>query len=320
MSIECNQINQVANELKMKFVSCGRLEASDLQRLVDLVIAASNCNNAGTPATPTGSFTAILAGNKSLGKYVNGSTVPSYNNLNELIMDLGRERILPIFNMPEATITTSLIPSTTLEVGTVLSNVLLTAGLTQNDGGNASNYRILRGTTDVLNSNDTNTITQTLTLSTAPIVFKSIVSYNAGTTPKNDSLGTSVPNPITSGSDESTNITYVGFRKIFYGPTASKLNTATMVRTLPSNVFENVSNTITLESGTTHNIFQFWLPTGKNLVSVLDDETDTIITNDYISEPLSVNDVGGTPVSGTLYTKTNDVPYLVNHSHIITIS
>jgi len=48
MAINCNEINQVADELKMKFTACSKLEAADMITLVELVVAVSECANGGT--------------------------------------------------------------------------------------------------------------------------------------------------------------------------------------------------------------------------------------------------------------------------------
>ncbi len=45
--IECNEIAQVALELKMKFEACSVLEAADLDRLVELIEAVNTCALAG---------------------------------------------------------------------------------------------------------------------------------------------------------------------------------------------------------------------------------------------------------------------------------
>lgn len=47
MAIECNQIPQTANYLKQKFASCAKLEAADMDLLVELIEAVNNCGIAG---------------------------------------------------------------------------------------------------------------------------------------------------------------------------------------------------------------------------------------------------------------------------------
>jgi hypothetical protein len=47
MVIECNEINQTANELLISFQDCKKILNSDLRKLVDLVIAVNTCANGG---------------------------------------------------------------------------------------------------------------------------------------------------------------------------------------------------------------------------------------------------------------------------------
>ena len=48
MAINCNEITQVATELKMKFENCKVLKAEDLDTLVELVEAVNNCEEGST--------------------------------------------------------------------------------------------------------------------------------------------------------------------------------------------------------------------------------------------------------------------------------
>ena len=45
--IQCNEINQVVNELLIAFQDCNKLKNSDLRRLVELVSAVNTCTNGG---------------------------------------------------------------------------------------------------------------------------------------------------------------------------------------------------------------------------------------------------------------------------------
>lgn len=52
MVIECNEINQVANQLITAWQDCNKIKNEDLRKLVDLVIAVNTCANGG-PAYDT---------------------------------------------------------------------------------------------------------------------------------------------------------------------------------------------------------------------------------------------------------------------------
>lgn len=45
--IECNEIQQVGNELLIAFQDCNKIKNSDLRTLVDLILAVSTCTNGG---------------------------------------------------------------------------------------------------------------------------------------------------------------------------------------------------------------------------------------------------------------------------------
>ena len=49
--IKCNEIKQEADELKMKMNACTRLEATDMKRILDLILAINNCDGV-TPVEP----------------------------------------------------------------------------------------------------------------------------------------------------------------------------------------------------------------------------------------------------------------------------
>lgn len=47
MVIECNEIQQIANQLIVAFQDCNKIKNEDLRKLVDLVIAVNTCSNGG---------------------------------------------------------------------------------------------------------------------------------------------------------------------------------------------------------------------------------------------------------------------------------
>jgi len=104
----------------------------------------------------------------------------------------------------------------------------------------------------------------------------------------------------------------------WYGSTASAPTTSANVRALGGNTF---NNTFTIVTGTTNLYYSFWIPSGTTLVSVIDTGNLNLnITGDFVSSALSVNDAGGTPRAGTLYVKTNTIPYSPSTSLLVTVS
>ncbi len=263
----------------------------------------------------------VVAFAGGFGKYANGATVPSAASTGVQVRDAFRELVLPTFNLPLATVSGNPAPNNTTEVGTLLSGVLITINFNQRDGGAATNY-IVR-TNGVISQNDPvdNTQTRNILFGTTASVFSGDVAYAAGTVPKNDSLGNPVANTITPGTAIASSISYIGYRRIFYGAIDTVINSASLVRTLGSQRFENSGNTFILNTGTTASKYELWLPTGLNLVSIIDlDLLNANITATYIGAARTGNDVAGNPITGTLYTLDSSVPFITNHRHQITIS
>ena len=257
----------------------------------------------------------------TLGRFNDGDTVPAHSSNNERWKDIGRNKILPTFNLPVASIVASIPPNNSTEVGTTLENILLTASLTQNDGGVATNYKILKDNVNILNHIENNSIQQTFILSKDAIQFKAIIDYAEGTNTKEDNFGYEIENPIIAGNDESNILNFIGYYPVFFGSTGEKLTESNSIRAGLSKRLENSGNTFTLNTGSENTIFQLWLPTGKILSSVTDlDALNAVITSSYVEEDLIVNNANGNPINGKLYTMTQGVPYSNNHRHQITIT
>jgi len=124
---------------------------------------------------------------------------------------------------------------------------------------------------------------------------------------------------VTDGTDiVSANTTVNWDLYNWFGSTGSEPTTSANVRALGGNTF---NNTFTIVTGTTNLYYAFWIPTGTTLTSVIDTGNLNLnITADFVSSALSVNDAGGTPRTGTLYVKTNAVPFSPSTSLLITTS
>lgn len=264
----------------------------------------------------------------SVGKYNHGDTIPAHSSSNERWKDIGRKRVLPTFNSPILNLTSSVTsPNSSFngsyEVGSTATIELLPT-FNKRDGGDLNNIEILQDNVSIYNDSILPPSNQTspITFSTSSIQFKTEVSYDAGNVSKLDSLGDTVGNTILAGSITSNLINYRGYRAIFYGSNLTKIVNPTNVRPNLNIRLENSGSTFTLNTGNTHNIFHLWLPNGKSLTSVVDlDALNADLTSSYTSTPnFSVNDIGGNPILGTLFTMEADVPYDANHRHVITIS
>ena len=250
----------------------------------------------------------------SFGRFADGDTVPAHNSVQERFEDAYRNAIPPNWVYPTAVLNSLPGTSNSREVGETL-NLSFTGIFNQNDGGVNTDTIFKKDGVALLSNTDT------IVLSTTSVGYLVAIDYLAGTGTKPNNLGDDVPNPIQQGTATSPEITFRGYNPIFYGSTSIKYATSETIRASLTKRLTNSGNTWTLNTGSTDNVFQLWLPNGVNLVSVIDlDALNANITNSYISESLQVADAAGTLLNGTLYTMQQSVAYSSNHRHQITVS
>lgn len=272
---------------------------------------------------PTSSFKAVLSSGKTLGKYTNGQTVPSYGSAEEMINDLGRERTNPTFYPGRTNMSAITNPASTssLEVGTLLAlDFTITAD--QMDSGAPSNFRVFKDGVYLPGSSDTGT--DSIVLSETSVGYKGAIDYAEGEGTKPDSLGDPVENTLGPLTDVfSSTLSYRGYRKIFYGSVANPASTASDVRDL-THLLNKTSGTSTfiINTGTTNKVFQFWLDDSLTLSKVVDlDASNLTITGSYIETSLAVYDASlSTTISGKLYTMSILGPYSPSHKHEVTFT
>ena len=160
-------------------------------------------------------------GGGSLGKYANGTTIPSKGKtLDEFLLDLVSKSVAPSFSSPSVSI--GAIPGAgAYEIGYDPGVVTLNSTYNKNDGGNATSTLFYKsGTVLSANTNSPGPITTTISYSVT-------VNYAAGTSTKPDNLGTSYPNTITASST-SNNLSYSSYSKRYWGGVSVPFNTTTI--------------------------------------------------------------------------------------------
>jgi len=277
----------------------------------------------------TRDITVSLSGGKTLGRVLNGQVIPCFTNnfsVQEMFEYIAIESVFPTYTL--ATFTLSQNQTQNGEVGESLSNVL-TATYTQNDAGTLTTIRITRNGSDLTPNGGTSPFSKTnaVTRILGNITYQAFCNGNAGALkpvpPGNlpDSRTPIFGNPNAPQAAftnfASNQVLISGFYKIFYGNSAAVPTNSAEVRALPSNRLINAGNTFTLSTGTTNNIFTVALPPGKSLLSVKDANNFEISTF-FIPSTFDVNDAGGTPVSYTVYTYTNSIPYNPSQNLLIT--
>ena len=159
----------------------------------------------------------------SLGKYVNGATIPAKGKtLDEFLEDLVSNSIPPSFSAPSVSIGAS-PGATSYEIGYNPGVVTLNSSFSKNDGGNATSTMFYKGGTALgtgVNTNSPGSITSS-------VGYSVTVNYAAGTATKNDNLGTPFPNTITAGST-SASLSFSTFSKRYWGGISVPFNTTTI--------------------------------------------------------------------------------------------
>jgi hypothetical protein len=288
-----------------------------------------NYQGGGSNTPFTRDITVSLSGGKTLGRVLNGQVIPCFTNnfsVQEMFEYIAIESVFPTYTL--ATLVLSQNQTQNGEVGETLSNVL-TATYTQNDAGTLTAIRITRNGSDLTPNGGTSPFSKTnsVTRILGNITYQAFCNGNAGALkpvpPGNlpDSRTPIFGNPNAPQAAftnfASNQVLISGFYRIFYGAVATQPTNSAGVRALSLNRLTNQGNTFTLPTGTTFNIFCLALPPGKTLLSVKDANNFEISTF-FVSSAITVNDAGGNPISYTLYTYTNSIPYNPSQNLLIT--
>jgi hypothetical protein len=272
--------------------------------------------------TPEEGIEVILKSGGRFGKYSNGDTIPGNISVLQVIKDAVTEYEAAVFRIPSVDLSSSIDSLTLWEVGESV-DLDFTSSYTPYDAGAATNYEILKDGVQIYTSPSVPTYTDSgVIIALGGNVYSSIVDHAEGTVPNQNSLGVDEANTISAGSLTTNTLTFKGYMPIFSKPVATAYTTGADIRAnLDKTLKTDSLLDFILESGTTHNVFQFWVPDTITVTAVLDLQVfGHNIISDYVQTTLDVPDASGTLISGKLYTATFDVPYSTNHSHKITLS
>ena len=210
-------------------------------------------------------------GGGSLGKYANGTTIPAKGKtLDDFLLDLVSKSVAPSFSSPSVSI--SAIPgATSYEIGYDPGVVTLSSTYNKNDGGNATSTIFYKGGTALgANTNSPGPITSS-------VGYSVTVNYAAGTTTKNDNLGTPYPNTITAGST-SASLSFSSYSKRYWGGISVPFNTTTIydiTALSPSPNSDNngssagLSNATMPISGSQYAFYAYPITTSADLSSIM---------------------------------------------------
>lgn len=276
------------------------------KQYTDSLIASSAIFDANIPV--------VLGGGKTLGKYVNGQTIPAIGKTaQQVLADIAFEYIAPVFN----SFSVSAQP-TTVEVGTLLTGSRTFIWSIANNSGNITTVDLYDNTANVtLLAGTPNDGTQAQNIT--PITLN---SDGANQSWKVIGNNISPPGTINSGNFGVTSRYIRWWGAVAAYPVNPVDGTAnrTYANTLPNSAFKTVgTNVFNLATGTVQTRFIVLLPPGVTIVSVFDQtNANTNITPSYILSPITINDIGGTARSYNMYQYTTAIPYTVSAIHVIT--
>lgn len=243
-----------------------------------------------------------LSDNKSVGKYVNGDTVPCVGKtFQEVLLDIATESIDPAA-------TFSVTPSSTYEVGDII-DYTLDPGYTKNDAGDLDSIAFSRS--NVLLTTQTTTdnyIDENRAVVLGTVSYQMLLGYESGAT---------IPSGTISKSDS-----VIGAYRHWYSSVETLPTTGQQIRDWGTGS-SSFSNTFNLMTGTTNKIMVIAVPYTKSLVSVIDlDAFSTDVTDDYVeySTITKINDAIGVPVSYKVYVMNNASAYPTDNRHQVTLT
>jgi hypothetical protein len=244
-------------------------------------------------------------GGGSLGKYANGTTIPSKGKtLDEFLLDLVSKSVAPSFSAPSVSIGAS--PSAgAYEIGYDPGVVTLNSSYNKYDGGNATSTLFYKSS-NVLsaNTNSPGPITTTISYSVT-------VNYAAGTSTKNDNLGTPYPNTISIGST-SASLNFSSYSKRYWGGISIPFNTTTIYDITALSPSPNTDNsggskgiTATIAISGTQYAFYAYPATNADLTSIMYNNFESI--NTFTKTIVQIKNAQGYTQNYKVYTSNDPI-------------
>jgi hypothetical protein len=244
-------------------------------------------------------------GGGSLGKYANGTTIPSKGKtLDEFLLDLVSKSVAPSFSAPSVSIGAN--PGAgAYEIGYDPGVVSLNSTYNKNDGGNATSTLFYKSS-NVLsaNTNSPGPITTTISYSVT-------VNYAAGTSTKPDNLGTSYPNTISTGST-SASLNFSSYSKRYWGGISIPFNTTTIYDITALSPSPNADNsggskgiTATIAISGTQYAFYAYPATNADLTSIMYNNFESI--NTFTKTIVQIKNAQGYTQNYKVYTSNDPI-------------
>jgi hypothetical protein len=244
-------------------------------------------------------------GGGNLGKYLNGSTIPSKGKtLDEFLLDLVSKSVAPSFSAPSVSIGAS--PSAgAYEIGYDPGVVTLNSTYNKNDGGNATSTLFYKSS-NVLSANTNSPGPLTTTIS-----YSVTVNYAAGTSTKNDNLGTPYPNTISIGST-STSLSFSSYSKRYWGGISVPFNNSTIYDVTALSPSPNADNSggskgisATIAISGTQYAYYAYPATNADLTSIMYNNFESI--NTFTKTIVQIKNAQGYTQNYKVYTSNDPI-------------
>jgi hypothetical protein len=244
-------------------------------------------------------------GGGSLGKYANGATIPSKGKtLDEFLLDLVSKSVAPSFSAPSVSIGAS--PSAgAYEIGYDPGVVTFNSTYNKYDGGNATSTLFYKSS-NVLSAN-----TNSPGPITTRISYSVTVNYAAGTSTKNDNLGTPYPNTISTGST-SASLSFSSYSKRYWGGISIPFNTTTIYDITPLSPSPNADNsggskgiTATIAISGTQYAYYAYPATNADLTSIMYNNFESI--NTFTKTIVQIKNAQGYTQNYKVYTSNDPI-------------
>jgi hypothetical protein len=244
-------------------------------------------------------------GGGSLGKYANGTTIPSKGKtLDEFLLDLVSKSVAPSFSAPSVSIGAS--PSAgAYEIGYDPGVVTLNSSYNKYDGGNATSTLFYKSS-NVLSAN-----TNSPGPITTSVSYSVTVNYAAGTSTKPDNLGTSYPNTITASSTSAT-LSFSSYSKRYWGGVSVPFNSTTIYDITALSPSPNADNsggsksiTATIAISGTQYAYYAYPATNGDLTSIMYNNFESI--NTFTKTIVQIKNAQGYTQNYKVYTSNDPI-------------
>jgi hypothetical protein len=206
------------------------------------------------------------------------------------------------------------------EVGSLL-NLTFSLAYTQNDAGTEVSRKLLKNNVQIATTTPHTDLS--VTIIDTPIPYKGQLTYNQGACKLNNLGVIDCTGRVNAGTIDSNTITFLGFRKAFYGGNATIPNDSTTMRSLAGNSNNpqvGSSFIINIPIGSTHVVFAYPATlqdvSSVKYVELSNSEIKTLFTKSIVNVAGNNN---YSAIAYKMFVYTPVQPFQTNATYVVTI-